>query len=185
VQVFELGLFHADPHAGNLMLTESGSVGLYDWGLSGELMEADRRHIAAILKAVIALDLEQLVDALIVMGEEVGKVVEREAVKKELKAVIALIKKGREKPDQKPSLQALFEACLKGAERLGIPVPDGLLMMAKSLITIEGLARGIDPKVSLGRIATPVLLRAARPGITDLFAMGKSLPRIARQMFGK
>ncbi len=185
VQVFELGLFHADPHAGNLMLTDSGSVGLYDWGLSGELMESDRRHIASILKAVIALDLEQLVDALIAMGEEAGQVVQRDDVKKELKAVIGLIKKGRADPEHKPSMQALFEACLKGAERLGIPVPEGLLMMAKSLITIEGLARGIDPKVSLGRIATPVLLRAARPGLADFLAMGKTLPRLARQMFQK
>ncbi len=185
VQVFELGLFHADPHAGNLMLTDSGAVGLYDWGLSGELMESDRRHIASILKAVIGLDLEQLVDALIAMGEEAGHSTSRDAVKKELKSVINLIKKGRADPAHKPSMQALFEACLKGAERLGIPVPDGLLLMAKSLITIEGLARGIDPKVSLGRIATPVLLRAARPGLGDLLAMGKTLPRIALQMFQK
>jgi len=65
VQVFELGLFHADPHAGNLILLEDGSVGLYDWGLAGELLDSDRRHIAALLKAVIALDLEQLIDALV------------------------------------------------------------------------------------------------------------------------
>jgi len=45
----------------------------------------------------------------------------------------------------------------------GIPVPDGLLMMAKSLLTIEGLARGIDPEVSFARAAGPVLLRAGCP----------------------
>jgi predicted unusual protein kinase regulating ubiquinone biosynthesis (AarF/ABC1/UbiB family) len=131
------------------------------------------------------LDLEQLVDALITMGEEGGRTASRDEVKKELKSVINLIKKGRADPAHTPSLQALFEACLKGAERLGIPVPEGLLMMAKSLITIEGLARGIDPKISLGRIATPVLLRAARPGLVDLLQMGKTLPRLARQMFQK
>ena len=37
IQVFELGLFHGDPHAGNLILPEDGSVGLFDWGLAGEL----------------------------------------------------------------------------------------------------------------------------------------------------
>src|SRR5690606_37899123 len=73
VQVFELGLFHADPHAGNLMLLESGAVGLFDWGLTGELLESDRRHIAALLKAVMSLDLERLVDALQVMAEEGGR----------------------------------------------------------------------------------------------------------------
>jgi len=182
VQVFELGLFHADPHAGNLILTETGEVGLFDWGLSGELLDNDRRYIAAILKAVISLDLERLVDALVAMGEESGRRVSREAVHSELKAVTQMIKKGREDPSKKPSLQALFEACLKSAERLNIPVPDGLLMMAKSLVTIEGLARGIDPSVSLSRVATPVLLRAARPSLRELMALGMKLPGLARQM---
>jgi predicted unusual protein kinase regulating ubiquinone biosynthesis (AarF/ABC1/UbiB family) len=130
---------------------------------------------------VIALDTEQLVTALCVMGEEAGRQVARDEVKKELKQVVALIKKGKADPAKKPSLQQLFEACLKGAERLGIAVPEGLLLMAKSLITIEGLARGIDPKVSMLRVATPVLFRAAKPGLKDLVAMGKRLPQVARQ----
>ena len=182
VQVFELGLFHADPHAGNLILTDSGAVGLFDWGLSGELLDSDRRTIASILKAVISLDLERLIDALVAMGLDAGRQVDRDAVKVELEAVTQMIKTGRADPLKKPSLQGLFEACLKSAERLTIPVPDGLLMMAKSLVTIEGLARGIDPTVSLSRAATPVLLRASRPSLRDLMALGLQLPSLARQM---
>lgn len=185
VQVFELGLFHADPHAGNLILMESGSVGLFDWGLAGELSEADRRHIAAILRSVIALDLDQLVDALIVMGAESGRQLTPEEVKKELKVVTNLIKKGREDPSRKPSLQQLFEACLRSAAKLGIEVPEGLLLMVKSLITIEGLAKGIDPAISMARIATPVLLKAAKPGFREIIAMGRRLPQVAKLVFGR
>jgi ubiquinone biosynthesis protein len=184
VQVFELGLFHADPHAGNLILTDDGAVGLFDWGLTGELLDSDRRHIAAILRAVITVDLEALIDALVAMGEGEGKKVPRESVRKELKTVIAMVKKGQEDPAKKPSLDQLFEHCLRSAARLGIAVPDGLLMMAKALITIEGLARGIDPKVSLPRVAGPVLFRAARPGIKELWSMGRRMPAVARQLFG-
>lgn len=185
VQVFELGLFHADPHAGNLMLLDNGSVGLYDWGLAGELLETDRRHIAAILRSVLLLDLEQLIDALIEMGADAGKEIGREAVRKELKNLIAMVKRAKENPEKKPSMQAQLEAALKAADRLGIRVPQGLLLMAKSLITIEGLAKGIDPTVSLGRVATPVLLRAARPGFKDLVAIGMKLPGLAKQFFVK
>lgn len=183
VQVFELGLFHADPHAGNLMLLENGAVGLYDWGLAGELLESDRRHIAAILRSVLLLDLEQLIDALIEMAAENGREISRDAVRKELKTMIAMVKRAKEHPEKKPSMQAMFEAALKAADRLGIQVPQGLLMMAKSLITIEGLAKGIDPKVSLGRVAAPVLLKAARPGLKDLMAIGMKIPSITKQFF--
>lgn len=185
VQVFELGLFHADPHAGNLMLLENGTVGLYDWGLAGELLETDRRHIAAILRSVLLLDLEQLIDALVEMGADAGKTISREAVRKELKNLITMVKRAKEQPEKKPSMQAQLEAALKAADRLGIRVPQGLLLMAKSLITIEGLAKGIDPSVSLGRVATPVLLRAARPGFKDLMTIGMKLPALAKQFFVK
>jgi ubiquinone biosynthesis protein len=185
VQVFELGLFHADPHAGNLMLLDSGAVGLYDWGLSGELLESDRKHIAAILRSVLLLDLEQLVDALIEMASDSGKVVAREAVMKELKNLIAMVKRAKENPEKRPSMQAMLESALKAADKLGIKVPQGLLMMAKSLITIEGLAKGIDPKISLGRVATPVLLKAAKPSMKDIMAIGMKLPSLARQFFVK
>jgi ubiquinone biosynthesis protein len=181
VQVFELGLFHADPHAGNLILLESGAVGLFDWGLAGELTDADRRHIAAILKAVLALDVERLVDAL----QEMGPGIDRAAIRKELASVVKLIKRGEANPAQKASMQQLFEACLKGAARLGIVVPDGLLLMVKSLVTIEGLARGIDPKVSLARIATPVLFRAAKPNLGDVLNLSKRLPALAKAIWGK
>ncbi len=185
IQVFELGLFHADPHAGNLILMDDGSVGLFDWGLAGELMNSDRKHIAAILKAVIALDLERLIDALIAMADESGQTVTRAEVKKELSTVINMIKEGKKPEGKKASFQKLFEACMNAADRLGIDVPDGLLLMAKSLITIDGLAKGIDPKVSMLRIASPVLFRASRPGFKDFVALGKKLPKIAEMMFKK
>ena len=183
VQVFELGLFHADPHAGNLILMEDGTVGIFDWGLAGELRDHDRRHIAHILRAIVSLDLEELISALKAMGDEAGKEVSREAIRSELKSVIDMIKPSEEQKGNRPSLQVLFEACLAGAERLGIPVPDGLLLMAKSLITIEGLARGIDPDVALARVAAPVLFKAAQPGLKDLWSLGRSLPRLARQLW--
>ena len=183
VQVFELGLFHADPHAGNLILLEDGSVGLFDWGLQGELLETDRRHIAAILKAVISLDIEQLIDALVEMAREGGEDIEREDVTKELSKLSRIVKH-HEEAGTRPTMHELMEASLKAADRLAIPVPNGLLLMAKSLLTIEGLARGIDPDVSFIRIATPVLFKAARPGLGDLLNIARSMPRLALKMFG-
>ena len=75
----------------------------------------------------------------------------------------------------------LFEKVLASADKLGIPIPEGLLLMIKSLLTIEGLARGIDPGVSLGKIAMPLLWRAAKPQWSDVVEISKNLPRIAGQ----
>ncbi|MFW7377799.1 MAG: ABC1 kinase family protein [Oligoflexus sp.] len=181
IQVFEIGLFHGDPHAGNLILLADGTVGLFDWGLTGELVDSDRRHISALLKAVMAANMERLIDTLEEMALEHDVEVDRDEIEQEIRRMADHIKLGKEE-GRKPSLQELLEMCLKSAESLQIPVPEGLLLMAKSLLTIEGLARGIDPEVAMGRIATPVLLRAAKPGLKDLMAFSKRLPKMASQI---
>lgn len=184
IQIFELGLFHADPHAGNLILLDDGSVGLFDWGLAGELLDSDRKHIASMLKAVMARDIEKLITALQDIAKDSDQKTDRNKIRKELQSVVQLIKEGDAK-GEKPSLQQILEVCLKSADRLRIPVPTGLLLMAKSLVTIEGLARGIDPKVSLAMVAGPVLWRAAQPGLSDVLGLAKQLPGIIKRgMFG-
>lgn len=193
VQVFEMGLFHADPHAGNLILTEEGHVGLFDWGLVGELRDGDRRHIATLLRAAMALDLEMLVDALAQLAADGGKEISRDKIAAELKKIAAKVKKakassntassgakGESSNKNKIPVNELLETCLQSAEKLDIPVPDGLLLMAKSLMTIEGLARGVDPDVSMLRVAGPILFRAARPGIKDFISMARRLPQMVQ-----
>ena len=199
VQVFELGLFHADPHAGNLILMDDGTVGLFDWGLSGELLPSDRRHIAAVLRSLISVDFDGLVDALAGIAEDAGREVDRKLISRELRGFARSLKKkkgsqeaaqeteskkGQSQKNQSQknqSLHQLLDQCLRAADRLGIPVPSGLLMMAKTLVTIEGLARGIDPDIKLAYAATPVLLRVARPGLGDLLKLAGKLPALLRQ----
>ncbi len=179
VQIFEWGLFHADPHAGNLMLLEDGTVGLYDWGLAGELLDSDRKFIAGILKAIMALDIEKLIDVLADMGQQAqGKIPEREKIRAELHKLVKIVDDAKASGGEMPSLNSLVDAALEGADRMGIPIPSGLLMMAKSLLTVEGLARGIDADVPLARVAGPVLFRAADPGFSDFVALAKQLPNI-------
>ena len=182
IQVFELGLFHGDPHAGNLILLEDGSVGLFDWGLAGELTASDRKHIAALLKAVMAMDMDSLCDALFDMARSENVTVDRRDIEKELKSIKKMIIKAREQK-KRLGLDVLMNKCLDAASKLGIPVPEGLLLMAKSLLTIEGLARGIDPDVKLVRVASPVLFRAARPGVEDFVKISRKLPTLAKMWF--
>ena len=173
VQVFEFGVFHGDPHGGNLILLDDGTVGLFDWGLTGELTDVDRRHIASLLRATIAFDMEALVDALVAMAQDEGQVVDRPAVLKTMQKLAKDLTAGSEKP----SLRAYLQLALDAADRIDLALPGGLLMMAKSLMTIEGLAKGLDPDVAMLRVATPVLFRAARPRLKDLLAMAARLPK--------
>jgi ubiquinone biosynthesis protein len=172
VQVFEIGLFHGDPHAGNLILLEDGTVGLFDWGLAGELTESDRKIIAELLRSVLARDIDRLGRALAAMATKGNTKVSPEKV---IKGLTGLKQRLQDQKTRKSlSLQQVLNQCFKAADKLGIEVPSGLFMMAKSLVTIEGLSRGIDPEVSLKKVAAPFLLKAARPGVKDLWNAGRA-----------
>lgn len=182
VQIFELGLFHADPHAGNLILLPDESLGLFDWGLAGQMDEHSRKHIAAILKAVVRKDLDLLANALVSMGAASGrKDLSKERVLKELQKLAKTFQNSKtETKKAKKNLPAILNECLGACDRLDLPVPQNLLLLAKSLLTIEGLAKGLDPEISLGKAAFPYLFKAMKPGFGDLFAMGKNIGFFAR-----
>jgi ubiquinone biosynthesis protein len=56
--------FHADPHAGNLMVTGDGRLALLDWSLVGQLSKADRIGLSQILLGAITSDASRIVDAI-------------------------------------------------------------------------------------------------------------------------
>jgi ubiquinone biosynthesis protein len=180
IQVFEFGLFHGDPHAGNLMLLGDGSIGLFDWGLTGELTERDRRYISSILKAVLALDLNGLVTALQAVAKDEGVEVDQEKIREELKDVMAMMKEARES-GEKLGAKQLLEQVFASADRLGVTIPSGLLMMAKTMLTIEGLARGIFPEVNWKRTVTPILFNLVRPNFGDLIRAAKKWPKFLQE----
>ncbi len=178
IQVFEIGLFHGDPHAGNLILLPDGTLGIFDWGLTGELDDTDRKHISSLLRSLMTWNKERLIDSLEAIAYDFKCQVSRDEIVKEIDGVIEMVQKKKE-DGEKVDFHELLEVILKSTDKLGIPVPDGLLMMAKSLITVEGLARGIDPQIALGRIATPLLFRAAKPQLKDFWEMSRRIPKVA------
>ena len=61
-------LFHGDPHAGNLFLTDDGCLGILDWSLAGTLGVNERIAIVQIVLAAITLDADRIVSALSAIG---------------------------------------------------------------------------------------------------------------------
>ena len=57
------------------------------------------------------------------------------------------------------------------ARDVRLDMPASLLLMVKTLVTMEGLAKGLSPDVSLAKMGAPILLKAFRPKVSDLFSM--------------
>jgi ubiquinone biosynthesis protein len=169
-QIFEDGRFHADPHAGNLLVLPDGRLGLVDLGLVGELGDADRRRIARAVRAFLSRDADALFRALLGFGSIPGDF-DAETFKQELRRVaegfgseFAARLRGRASADREgSSLEDFVAALFSVAARHGIHVPTSSTLLIKTLVTIEGVARSLHPELDLAAVAAPVVLRSLTP----------------------
>jgi len=140
-QVFEHGVFHADPHAGNIFLLDDGRLCFHDFGALGQLNPRDRENLRALFLAIIARDAGWLADTYLAMGGLDGAI-DREAFVRDLGQALetyyAVGGRGRS-----------FSSILSEFVRLGrahrIRLVREMALVAKAFMTIESLAHGLDP----------------------------------------
>ena len=87
--VFEHGFFHADPHPGNLFIEPGGRVGLIDFGMVGEVDDALRLRLGALLAALTSHDVERLASALLELSV-VKRSVDRDQLRVDLVGFVGL-----------------------------------------------------------------------------------------------
>jgi len=169
-QIFDEGRFHADPHAGNLLLLPDGRLGLIDLGLTGELRDRDRRQIARAVRAFLARDADALLRALLEFGrlpadfELEAFRVDVTKVFQEQRARVAARSGGSaaERPELS-HLEELVERLFRVARRHRLELPPSTILLIKSLVTIEGVARSLDPEINVVVKAVPIVLRSLAP----------------------
>lgn len=165
-QIFEKGLFHADPHPGNLLLLEGNRVCFLDFGLYGRLDRRERRRMAIVLYALVKGDFDTVSDQLLHLSGRLPGA----NIRQFRTAVAELVEGwyGQTSPDISVAQLLLRELGL-GAH-FGIVFPRELLLLARALVHLEATAAVIDPGRSFAELIGPLLpeLREAiLPGRTE------------------
>ncbi len=168
-QIFEDGQFHADPHGGNLLLLEDGRLGLIDLGLTGELSAEDRRNIGRAVKAFLSGDTEATYRALLRFGRlpmdldhDAFKSEVREVFRKSGASIVEDIT-GAEGDTSPSRLEELVIDLFRVAYVHHIDLPRSTTLLIKTLVTIEGVARSLNPNINVIMTAIPILLRSITP----------------------
>jgi ubiquinone biosynthesis protein len=170
-QVFDEGRFHADPHAGNLLILEDGRLGILDLGLTGELGDRDRRIVARAVRAFLARDPERALRALLEFGtlpEDFDLAAFRADVQKVFAehgrdAALRAAGRSAEAPSDSSALEKLVDALFGVAHRHQIQLAPSTTLLIKTLVTIEGVARSLDPRINVVVAALPIILRSLAP----------------------
>jgi ubiquinone biosynthesis protein len=159
-QIFDEGRFHADPHAGNLFLLEDGRLGLVDLGLTGELRLEDRKRITRAARAFLAGDAETAIRTLLEFGS-VSPDFDLAAFKRD---VTEVLRRRGPNPERQPGrLEELVNDLLLVAARHEIYLPPATTLLIKAVVTIEGVARSLDPEIDVVVTAIPIILQSLTP----------------------
>ncbi|WP_058300875.1 ABC1 kinase family protein [Gorillibacterium timonense] len=150
-QIFTDGVFHADPHPGNLLVLPGGRIVFIDFGMVGRLSEEMRFHLISFLIAMMRGDSEGLVRAVLQLGM-VGEDADMIVLEREMER---LREKYYEVPFAEVSLGQALGDLFKVANKHGIRIPSDLTLLGKTLLTMEGVAASIDPGLSIVSLAEP------------------------------
>jgi ubiquinone biosynthesis protein len=168
-QVFDLGLFHADPHPGNLLMLHGNRVAFLDFGMFGRLEPRERRRMAMVLFALVQGDEAVVADQLLHLSQR-----RPGADARAFRAELAdMVEQWSHAPDR-PSVTWLLLRELGAGARHGIEFPRELMLLARSLISLEATAALVDPErsfVDLVRGLLPEMKRMLTPSGAQLEAL--------------
>ena len=152
-QVFEGGLFHADPHPGNILLLEGDLVCFLDFGLYGRLEARQRRRMAIVLYALVRGDYESVSDQLLHLSERRPGA----DVRQFRLALAEVVEDWYGQGSAESSVATLLLHELSIGSRYGIVFPRELIFLARALVHLEATAAVVDSNLNLADLIDPLL----------------------------
>ena len=161
-QVFETGLFHADPHPGNLFVLGDGRICLHDFGMIGELDDKLRQALGDLLASIVRGDATAAAEAYVDMGVA-GEGVDIEGLAVDLGPIIRRI---RERPLEETAVGETLEVVLKVGASHKLKNPGSLLLLTRGFLITEALLKRLDPRLNVMELLTEELPRIAAARFT-------------------
>jgi ubiquinone biosynthesis protein len=168
-QIIEHGLFHADPHPGNVFVLQGGRLCFLDLGMVGLIDDDLKQQLATLILSIFNKDSDELASLLI-----------------SARPGIRDINKARLKRDLSTFIEDYYHLPLKQIDSYRfitefltiirshkIRFPSDLILLAKALITIEGIGRDLDPDFNL--------IEEVRPGVEELIRKRHSTEALRRE----
>ena len=154
-QVFRDGFFHADMHPGNIQVAADGQYIALDFGIMGTLTETDKRYLAQNFIAFFRRDYKRVAEVHIECGWAPAhtRVDELEA------AIRTVCEPIFDKPLREVSFGRVLLRLFQTSRRFGIEVQPQLVLLQKTLLSVEGLGLQLDPELDLWKTAKPWLER--------------------------
>lgn len=147
------GYFHADMHQGNLKVAANGDIIAYDFGIMGHIDEYTRRVYAEILYGFIKRDYRRVAE----VHFEAGYVPANQDVDEFARALRAVGEPIFGMDADHISMGRLLNYLFEVTERFGMETRTELILLQRTMVVVEGVARSLDPHMNIWESAHPVV----------------------------
>ncbi|SFE39642.1 2-octaprenylphenol hydroxylase [Thermoanaerobacter thermohydrosulfuricus] len=151
-QILRDGFFHGDPHPGNIMVLEDGTIAFLDFGMVGSLSPERKRQFSKMLLGIVYKNSRMIIESII----DLNAVTLNVNMKKLEKDINNLRDRYVEIPLEKLKVGEVLNGIFDLVFSYNIVIPNEFNMLAKSLITLEGIVEKLDPKISVLEVAKPI-----------------------------
>jgi ubiquinone biosynthesis protein len=180
------GYFHADMHQGNLKVAKNGDIIAYDFGIMGHIDEYTRRVYAEILFGFIRKDYKRVAE----VHFEAGYVPAEKDVDEFARALRAMGEPIFGMDASQMSMGRLFSYLFEVTERFGMETRTELILLQRTMVVVEGVARSLNPQINIWEVASPIVTDYVSKSIgpkavmTDLGKTARVLARFGPRLPG-
>ncbi|WP_376875964.1 2-polyprenylphenol 6-hydroxylase [Albirhodobacter sp. R86504] len=147
------GYFHADMHHGNLKVAPNGDIVAFDFGIMGQIDEYTRRVYAEILYGFISKDYRRVAE----VHFEAGYVPRDRDVNEFARALRAVGEPIFGMDATQISMARLLAYLFDVTERFGMETRTELILLQRTMVVVEGVARSLNPSINMWEVAHPVV----------------------------
>jgi ubiquinone biosynthesis protein len=147
------GFFHADMHPGNLFVDDDGRLVAVDFGIMGRLGPKERRFLAEILLGFITRDYLHTAQ----VHFDAGYVPRQHSVESFAQAIRAIGEPIHNRTAEDISMAKLLTLLFEVTGLFDMRTRPELLLLQKTMVVVEGVARSLDPKLDMWSTADPVV----------------------------
>ncbi len=147
------GFFHGDMHQGNLKIAADGAILAYDFGIMGRIDAYTRRVYAEILMGFIRRDFRRVAE----VHFEAGYVPADRSIDDFAMALRAVGEPIFGMDASRISMARLLAHLFEVTERFGMETRTELILLQRTMVVVEGVARMLDPHINIWKTSRPVV----------------------------
>jgi ubiquinone biosynthesis protein len=175
-QALRNGFFHADMHQGNLLVNTDGKLVILDFGIMGRLGEKEQNFLAEILWGLITKNYKRAAE----IHFEAGYVPKDQRLDEFSQALRAIGEPLTGKKANDISMANVLTQLFEVTEQFQMETRPELLLLQKTMVVTEGVARDLDPDLNMWDIAKPVVSKWMEEKISPEKKIKKTIDDISK-----